>query len=237
MADTNPVDNSPDTSASNDRSGPEIGLWTLPNQLTLARLLLSAIFFLILALESHGTFAPESRSIVLLIATLLFILAVLTDFLDGYLARRWKMVSTFGRIADPFADKILICGGFIMLIGIAPQFVEPWFAVVIVVREFLVSGLRSFFESKGVAFGAVFIGKLKMFVQSVAVPVTLGFVALYPDAGETSSSGVVEDVPAGSPQAILYWIVIASLTATLVLTVASCADYVQRAMRLSKSNR
>jgi CDP-diacylglycerol--glycerol-3-phosphate 3-phosphatidyltransferase len=226
MAETEPVDNSTPTPSSDKEDTSEVALWTIPNQLTLARLAMSVVFFVILGMETHGTFPPESRSLVLVVATVLFVLAVLTDFLDGYLARRWKMVSTFGRIADPFADKIIICGGFIMLIGIAPRLVEPWFAMIIVVREFLVSGLRSFFESRGVAFGAVFIGKLKMVVQSIAIPVTLGFVALYPEGTKDSTV-----------QTSFYWVVVASLAVTLVLTVASCADYIQRAIRLARSNR
>ena len=88
---------------------------TIPNQLTLARLVLAVIFFALLACFGHGLFG-DSRATTLNWAMGLFILAVSTDFLDGYLARRWGMVSTFGRIADPFADKIIICGSFIMLI-------------------------------------------------------------------------------------------------------------------------
>ena len=101
-------------------------IWHLPNQLTIARLILSVIFFVVLAFETHGT-RDVAGQVLLNIAFVLFVCAVITDFLDGYLARRWSLTSTFGRIADPFADKIVICGGFVMLTGIT-DLVAPWFA-------------------------------------------------------------------------------------------------------------
>ena len=157
-----------------------------------------------------------------------FVLTVVTDFLDGYLARKWKLTSTFGRIADPFADKIVVCGAFIMLTGVTPRMVEPWFAVVIIFREFLVSGLRSYLESNGVAFGAALSGKLKMVVQSTTIPFVLFYQAnLAPN-------------PAGAQETDLarafYWMTMGLLALTLILTVTSSVGYVNRAIRLIRKN-
>lgn len=195
-------------------------LRNLPNQLTVARLFLSVVFFILLALERHGTFPGERTGLVLNASMGVFILAVVTDFLDGYLARRWKLISTFGRIADPFADKIVICGGFVMLTGVS-QLVEPWFAVVIMFREFLVSGLRSFLESRGVAFGAAWSGKVKMLTQSITIPVVLFYeanIAALPDPGGVATA--------------FRWLTVGLLTVTLLVTVGSCFEYLQRAIKL-----
>ena len=200
-------------------------VWNIPNQLTIARLLLSVVFFVLLALETHGTFGGESQ-LILNISLLIFVLAVITDFLDGYLARKWKLTSTFGRIADPFADKIVVCGGFVMLTGVAPELVEPWFAVVIIFREFLVSGLRSFLESRGVAFGSAWIGKLKMLVQSLTIPVILFYEANL----STISPGT------SVVATFFYWLTLALLATTLVLTIASCSGYIQRAVKLIRED-
>src|ERR1041385_340413 len=152
--------------------GPPI--FNLPNQITIARLILSVVFFVLLALfdQVYGPFKipfpplPAGGLALLDVAIGVFILTAATDFLDGYLARKWGMVSAFGRIADPFVDKVFICGSFIFLIAISPL-VQPWLVVVIIMREFLVSGLRSFLESRGIPFGAALGGKMKMVVQSI----------------------------------------------------------------------
>jgi CDP-diacylglycerol--glycerol-3-phosphate 3-phosphatidyltransferase len=200
-------------------------VWNIPNQLTIARLVLSVVFFVLLALETHGTFAGESQSI-LNISLVIFVLAVVTDVLDGYLARKWKLTSTFGRIADPFADKIVVCGGFVMLTGVAPALVEPWFAVVIIFREFLVSGLRSFLESRGVAFGAAWSGKVKMMVQSLTIPAILFHQAN------------LSTLPAGTSLVATFshWLTLVLLVATLILTITSCSGYIQRAVKLIRES-
>ena len=202
-------------------------VWNIPNQLTVARLVLSVVFFVLLAMETHGdihdTLVPGKIRFFLNASLVVFVLAVLTDFLDGYLARKWGLVSTFGRIADPFADKIVICGGFIMLTGIAPRVIEPWYAVIIIFREFLVSGLRSFLESRGVAFGAAASGKLKMVLQSITIPVVIFYQANI--AGD----------PMNALDSIGYWVVFAFLLATLLMTVGSCVSYLQRAIALIRA--
>ncbi|MBN1441853.1 MAG: CDP-diacylglycerol--glycerol-3-phosphate 3-phosphatidyltransferase [Planctomycetes bacterium] len=200
-------------------------LLTLPNQLTLARLLLSVVFFVIMAIVVHGDFSQAGRALVLNISNAIFITAVATDFLDGFLARRWGLVSTFGRIADPFVDKIVICGGFIMLIGVS-DLVKPWFAVIILFREFLVSGLRSFLESRGIAFGAALSGKLKMLLQSMTIPAVLFHEANFSQKSYTCLNEI--DFLA----AAVFYVTVGLLALTVLATVGSCVGYIRRAARL-----
>lgn len=163
----------------------------LPNQLTILRLILAGVFFLTLNQYRHPG-GPDGHWW-LIAAIVLFILAAITDLLDGYLARRWHVESTFGRIMDPFCDKVLVLGAFIYLSG--PRFVimttveheelfamatgvYPWMVVVMLARELLVTGIRGEMETMGVQFGANLFGKLKMIFQSVGVPVILAIVWL-----------------------------------------------------------
>jgi len=139
--------------------------FNLPNRLTLSRLLLAIVFFYFLSYCYYTT------------ALIAFSLAWSTDWLDGYLARKKGLLTDFGRIADPFVDKIIVCGGFILLIQHAHDIIPSWMVVVIVAREFLVNSLRSYSESKGIEFGATIWGKAKMFVQSFTISLILLFFA------------------------------------------------------------
>src|ERR1035437_7700111 len=156
----------------------------IPNLITLARLALTVVFFVLLNVPHENTFIWHMQ-----IAFVVFLVAVLTDILDGYLARKWKVESAFGRVVDPFVDKILICGAFIFFssddfinIAILKEYpgtsltstinitgVHPWMAVVIIAREFLITSIRCLAESKGIDFRSDWAGKIKMFVQSIAV--------------------------------------------------------------------
>ena len=128
--------------------------FNLPNRITLSRLLLAIVFFVFL---SHRYFN---------VALAIFFVAVITDWLDGYLARKWDLSTDLGRIVDPFVDKVIICGAFIIFIHIAKDVIAPWMVITIVAREFLVSSIRGFSESKGVKFASNMWGKTKMFIQS-----------------------------------------------------------------------
>lgn len=169
----------------------------LPNLLTVLRLGLALVFFIVLNRYRYGTDADHFATVVLWMSIVLFILAALTDTLDGYLARRWKVESTFGRIMDPVCDKVLIIGAFIYLAS--PRFVipekvaadeffnmasgvYPWMVVIILARELLVTGVRDQMESSGVKFSAMLFGKLKMILQSITVPTVLFIVWLDPVA-------------------------------------------------------
>jgi CDP-diacylglycerol--glycerol-3-phosphate 3-phosphatidyltransferase len=148
----------------------------LPNRLTLGRLFVAAALFVVLEMIRQASH-PDSQVLAPWLSELawvgfvLFLIAAVTDFLDGYLARRRKIVSDFGRIADPFADKVLICGALVFLSatrGIA-DIIPPWVAVIVLAREFLVTGLRGYLEAQGTAFAARFVGKLKMLLQCFVV--------------------------------------------------------------------
>src|SRR3954463_3238266 len=104
-----------------------------------------------------------------IVAATIFILASLTDGLDGYLARHRNQVTTLGMLLDPLADKLWITAGFVSLVQFNPKMVPAWIAVVIIGREFLVSGLRSIAASEGFTIEASDLGKFKMVVQIVAI--------------------------------------------------------------------
>jgi CDP-diacylglycerol---glycerol-3-phosphate 3-phosphatidyltransferase len=159
----------------------------LPNSLTVLRLLLAAGFFG--ALNAYRY--PDEGVAWGNIAIALFCAAALTDALDGYLARRWHVESVFGRIMDPFCDKVLILGAFIYLTG--PRFtvkewveqdsffsmatgVYPWMVVLILARELLVTGIRGVVESMGLSGASNWSGKAKMILQCLVVPVVLFLV-------------------------------------------------------------
>lgn len=133
----------------------------LPNQLTVLRFFIGILFFLVLPIRLYD------------LALALFLIALITDFLDGYLARKKGLVSSFGRIADPFADKMIICGGLIAFISHTPPLVEPWMVAVVVGRELVVSTLRGFAELRGIAFPSSHWGKTKMGIQSFTLGVLL----------------------------------------------------------------
>jgi CDP-diacylglycerol--glycerol-3-phosphate 3-phosphatidyltransferase len=153
----------------------------VPNQITIARFVLAVVFCVLLAQYSQR----DPKPWMLDLAAGLFIVAAATDFLDGYLARKWQLVTPLGRILDPLVDKLLVCGAFILFVG--PEFVDSdgnnvtemktWMVVFIVGREMLVTSLRGFNESMGKAFGASIHGKLKMWMQSIAAPAILLVVA------------------------------------------------------------
>jgi CDP-diacylglycerol--glycerol-3-phosphate 3-phosphatidyltransferase len=152
----------------------------LPNKITVTRFFLSLVYFFVLwYADAHLGEGTKARIVMFDAALALFLVAALTDLLDGYLARSRGMVTTFGRIADPFVDKILICGSFILLLQVRETraFVAGWMVLVIVAREFLVQGLRGALESRGVAFGSTIWGKQKMVLQCICIAVLLLFAA------------------------------------------------------------
>ena len=154
----------------------------IPNLITLARLALTVVFFFLLNIHeaSPGQLPSEAFTRQMWIAFTCFVVAALTDIVDGYLARRWKVESAFGRVVDPFVDKILICGAFIFFssddfINVVqlkdPHLtgIHPWMAVVLIAREFLITSIRGLAESQGINFRADWAGKIKMFTQSFAI--------------------------------------------------------------------
>src|SRR5262245_33842720 len=107
------------------------------------------------------------------LASAIFILASITDGLDAYLARRRWQITTMGMLLDPLADKLMIAACYITLLRLSPEIVNVWVVVLIIGREFLVSGLRSIAASEGFTIEASELGKLKMVVQIVSVVATI----------------------------------------------------------------
>jgi len=137
----------------------------LPNSITLTRICSIPLLIWILSTSRF----PSADGTKELLAAALFIAASVTDGIDGYLARKRGQITTMGMLLDPLADKLLIAAAFISLVQFNPALVAPWVAVVIIGREFLVSGLRSIAASEGFAIEASELGKFKMVVQIVAV--------------------------------------------------------------------
>jgi CDP-diacylglycerol--glycerol-3-phosphate 3-phosphatidyltransferase len=140
-------------------------LVNLPNYITLARILSIPLLIWILCSNRFSSANGERE----LLACAVFIAASLTDAIDGYLARRRAQVTTIGMLLDPVADKLLIAAAFVTLVQFNPKIVPAWMVVIIVGREFLVSGLRSIAASEGFTIQASDLGKVKMFVQIVTV--------------------------------------------------------------------
>jgi CDP-diacylglycerol--glycerol-3-phosphate 3-phosphatidyltransferase len=160
----------------------------IPNALTVGRLFLSVIF---LWMVLHS---PKAENATRLLdgAFVMFLVAALTDIVDGHLARRFNVTSKFGRIVDPLADKVLVCGAFICFAWIGKpalfnlsanmHHVIHWTVVgILIAREAYVTIIRQWAESKGLNFAATRSGKIKMFLQSFAIGTVLVKMAHVPD--------------------------------------------------------
>ncbi|MEM7166686.1 MAG: CDP-diacylglycerol--glycerol-3-phosphate 3-phosphatidyltransferase [Planctomycetota bacterium] len=196
-------------------SGPD---WlNLPNKITLARLAIATALFAFLSLELRE-WGVGDRHLALNIAAIVFILCVATDWVDGWLARRTGQVTDFGRIADPFVDKVVVCGTCIYLVAMTPQLMKPGFVVILVGREFLVTGLRGFIESRGLPFGARWGGKIKMILQCITIPAVMVYEANH----EAVADGLAST---------FYYFTVVLLWATMGATLLSAWDYVSLAMK------
>jgi CDP-diacylglycerol--glycerol-3-phosphate 3-phosphatidyltransferase len=149
----------------------------LPNQITLARFFGAALLFVVLAMLPPP--ADPTRACWGLVALLLFVLVAASDFLDGWLARHLKQLTVFGRMADAFVDKVMICGALTFLCALPEtrDWVPPWSVVVVITREFMVTGIRGIVEAQGKPFPADRLGKLKLVAQAIAVGAFLGLLA------------------------------------------------------------
>jgi CDP-diacylglycerol--glycerol-3-phosphate 3-phosphatidyltransferase len=162
----------------------------LPNALTLIRILLVPVLVVALTVETPGGST---------IAAIVFAIAAFTDGLDGYIARSRQSITTFGKVMDPVADKLMIAAALISLVSL--DRLAAWVAMVIIAREFAVSALRIAAGQQGVVIPASGLGKVKTIVQVVAV---LALIA----ASDPSDAWV---------QALVYLMV--------AITIASGADY------------
>ena len=130
----------------------------LPNKLTIARMIAVPFFIAAYYLQWH------------LVAFIIFIAASFTDMLDGKIARKYNLVTSFGKIMDPLADKVLVYAAFCLMI---PDPVPGWMLIIILAREFLVAGVRTVAASEGIVIAAAMSGKIKTVLQMVAVCILL----------------------------------------------------------------
>lgn len=181
----------------------------LANKLTLIRIILVPVFFVFIVAEiPYGT----------VIATIIFIIASITDKLDGYIARSRNQITNFGKFMDPLADKLLVTAALITLVEL--KIVPSWAAFIIIAREFAVSGLRTIAASEGIVLAASNLGKLKTATQIVAIIFSLiqaneykivklkEFANLYP-----------------LTHSFFYYMTYISLYAAVILTIISGVDY------------
>ena len=187
-------------------------IWNVPNQLSAARLLLSIVVFVLIPLQLNWA------------ALIVFIIAAGTDWVDGWYARKYNLVTQLGRILDPFCDKILICGAFILLavemrVHGFPWYcgISGWLAVIVVGRELLVTVLRSLVEGSGGDFSAKMAGKVKMWFQCIAVGACL--VAIEMVQASPDGEGIM--LPSW-----LWWTVFVSVWGAIVSTIHSGLLYV-----------
>jgi CDP-diacylglycerol--glycerol-3-phosphate 3-phosphatidyltransferase len=138
----------------------------LPNSITMSRIACVPLLIWLLSPHFHGrSFYGEQE----IIASTIFILASITDGLDGYLARKRGQITTLGMLLDPLADKLMVTAAYVLLVAFDPRVVKPWIVVLIIGREFLVNGLRSIAASEGFTIEASDLGKLKTVIQIVSV--------------------------------------------------------------------
>ncbi len=138
----------------------------VPNRLTILRVAMIPVFIVFMLWD----FCPWSDYV----AAGVFILACVTDFFDGYLARKYNLITTFGKFMDPLADKLLVCSALICLMGNGVNQIPSWIVIIIISREFIISGFRLVAAEKGIVIAAGYLAKVKTTVQMVMV-VTLVF--------------------------------------------------------------
>ncbi len=143
----------------------------LPNSLTILRIFFVPLLVAALVQESVGLRVGNLQITNEWLALAIFLTAAGTDLLDGYLARRWRQVTTIGTLLDPIADKLLVSAALISLVQ--ERVLPGWMAILIIGREFAVSGLRSIAAAEGYTIKASDLGKTKMFSQVVAISVML----------------------------------------------------------------
>jgi len=131
----------------------------LPNKLTIGRIFAIPVFIVVF-LMGHNV-----------IATVIFILAAFTDMLDGKIARKYNLVTNFGKLMDPLADKLLVMAAFLCLVEVG--YIPGWVVIVILGREFIITGMRQVAAAQGIVIAAGMTGKIKTVTQMIAIPLLL----------------------------------------------------------------
>ena len=175
-----------------------------PNKLTIARMILVP-FFVVFILTGWG--GESNRYICLAI----FVAASITDWLDGYLARKNNLVTNFGKFMDPLADKLLVCSALICLVALSK--IPAWIVIVIIAREFIISGFRLIASDNGVVIAASYWGKFKTTFQMIMICLMIA---------DIQAIQIVTDV--------VMWI-------ALILTVVSLVDYLVKNKDVMKDTK
>lgn len=175
----------------------------LPNKLTMFRVILIPFFivFLLIPITSYDKW----------IALAIFVIASLTDLLDGKIARKYNLVTNFGKFMDPLADKLLVCSALICLIELDK--IPSWMVIIIIAREFIISGFRLVASDNGVVIAASYFGKFKTTFQMLAVCL------------------MIADLPA------LHVVTRVVLWIAVILTVVSLIDYLVKNKSVMKENK
>jgi len=172
----------------------------LPNKLTILRIIMIPFFVLFMLLD--GGVSQTYRYI----AAVIFIIASFTDLLDGKIARKYNLVTNFGKFMDPLADKLLVCSGLICFVGLGQ--LPAWFVIIIISREFIISGFRLVASDNGVVIAASYWGKFKTVSQMIM------------------SVLLIVNIPALSILTTIFSVI------ALILTVVSLIDYIAKNYRV-----
>lgn len=176
----------------------------LPNKLTILRVIMIPIFVIFMLVPITGSADKW-------IALALFIIASLTDLLDGYIARKYHLVTNFGKFMDPLADKLLVCSALICLVELCK--IPSWVVIIIIAREFIISGFRLIASDNGVVIAASYWGKFKTTFQMVMICLMIADIE-----------------PLRLLTNIVMWI-------ALILTVVSLVDYLVKNKDVMKDTK
>lgn len=182
----------------------------LPNKLTMFRVILIPFFVVFMLVPFSGV---ACEGIYKWIALAIFVVASLTDLLDGKIARKYNLITNFGKFADPLADKLLVCAALICLIEL--NRIPAWIVIIIVAREFIISGLRLVASDNGIVIAASMWGKYKTTFQMIMV------ILMIVD---------FKFVPFPIITMIVMWIAV-------ILTIVSLADYIMKNIEVLRTDR
>jgi len=177
----------------------------LPNKLTILRVILVPFFVAVLLTNCFGEASKW-------VALSIFIIASLTDMLDGKIARKYNLVTNFGKFMDPLADKLLVCSAFVCLVGLDK--LQAWIVIIIIAREFIISGFRLIASDNGVVIAASYWGKFKTVFQMAAVIL------------------LIADIPV--PAFGIITVIVTYIA--LILTIVSLVDYIIKNKGVLKDN-